>query len=268
MNAMGKSAVVGTPRRWGQRHLGIAQCCAALLSGFLFIADAAIASEFSSRVEHALRAQDMHTLRSLVPHQAAVDFRFALGKTPLMLAGKYANHSAVEYLIESGADVNARTQNGGTPLMFASIGGEPRIIEALLVAGATPNAAGSFRWTALIVAASKGHADAVNILLAYGANVNAADVYGWTPLMRAAGGGKANVVAILLNQSDIDVRAREERGASALHIASEEGHRALVETLVNAGAPLGLRDRKGLTAEDYARGNKHASIANWLGSRK
>ena len=56
--------------------------------------------------------------------------------TPLMVACSVGSATAVERLLEAGAEVGARTVEGGTALQFASYTGRLHVVELLLAAGA------------------------------------------------------------------------------------------------------------------------------------
>ena len=119
------------------------------------------------------------------------------------------------------------------------------MIALLLDHGANVNTLGHFNWSALMVAASKGHGESVRLLLESGADPNVQDTYGWTPLMRAVYGDKHDAVTTLLQSDRVDLEARDERGATALHIAVERGRAATVGELLARGADPGSVDDAG-----------------------
>jgi ankyrin repeat protein len=93
-----------------------------------------------------------------------------------------------------------------------------------------------------MLAAVKNHAGLAEQLLARGADVNAADVYGWTPLLRAVYEKRPAVVRVLLRDASIDVNARNELGATALHYAAALGDPEMVRSLLHKGADADARD--------------------------
>lgn len=200
----------------------------------------------------------------LVDAGVDVDAQRSDGKTLLILAAKNSDVILVRKLIGAGADVNTTTGNGGTALMFAAIRGDIETQTALLDAGADVNAVGGFDWTALMVATVKGHIDAVRQLLASGADPNLRDIYGWTPLMRAVYEDRERVVQALLEQSDVQLNARNDQGATALYLAAVQGNEPLTRALLLAGADARIGDRDGRAPENVAAAAGHETIARLL----
>src|SRR5262249_5044313 len=89
-------------------------------------------------------------------------------------------------------------------------------------------------------------------------------------IVYAAGHGYASVVALLL-QAGVDVNRRYAHGLTALMWAA--GHDAsagvddvdaTIKTLIDHGAALGLKDDRGKTAADIARGLGHEQAVRLL----
>ena len=247
----------------GRRHLA-----------FLFVvfAAAALARAAETGEEALARAideEDLLALEHLVGGRVDVDLQAGRGKTALMVAAKHGHVDLVRRLLRTGADVNARSHNGGIALMFAALGSSPQTLELLLGAGAEVNAVGGFDWTALMIATVKGDTIAVKRLLDHGAEVNRADVYGWTPLMRAAFEKRSGVVSALLGSPDLDLHARNEVGATALHLAAFSGSTDIVEALVSHGSSSHAVDDEGRTpAEAAVQGGYPALAARLVGEHR
>jgi ankyrin repeat protein len=120
--------------------------------------------------------------------------------------------------------------------------------------------------TALAVAASRGHEGVVKILLARGADASAVTPNGHTPLMNAAGKGHTSVVALLLEgdggKEGID--AKNDRGASALHLASAGGPLDVVRLLLKRGAGVRLQDERGSMPLARAAQHGHEEVVKAL----
>ena len=118
---------------------------------------------------------------------------------PLQNAAAEMSFTAVESLLNQGADVNAKTYDGMTALHFAAMGTQTNILKILLAHQAKVNATNTASgWTPLHFAALFGHKDAVQILLENNADINAKATYGGTtPLHLALEGGHTNVALLL-----------------------------------------------------------------------
>lgn len=198
--------------------------------------------------ETALEAWDGR-LETLHQHAAPSD----AGKTALMEASADGALEPMTALLDAGAEVDQRNANGGTALMYAASAGHLEAMRLLLEHGADPAARARIGWTAMLVAAAKGQDEAVQLLLDAGADPRETDAYGWTPLMRAVSGGYEEAVAVLLACGRVDLKAREESGATALHIAAGRGYVAIVKRLLDAGAERSVPDGEGRTPADVAR---------------
>ena len=243
----------------GRRHgrIRASALALALAASGLSFADAGSTGALVDAIEH----RGFDAARLSIESGADANARLSHGKTPIMLAAKLGDADTVRMLVDAGADVNARTDNGGTPLMFAAISGHEEPVGILIGAGADVNAVAHFDWTPMMVAAAKGHATVIRLLAAHGADPNHPDVYGWTPIMRAANGGKRRAVAALLESPGVDLAAREERGATVLHIAAEQGFGEIVAMLLRAGADREIRDRFGRDAAAVATAAGHPGVA-------
>lgn len=226
------------------------------------------AGDVDEAFEAALERGDMTGAVELLGEGADPNVRLGHGKTALMAAAKVGAADLASHLLEYGVDVNARNDNGGTALMFAAIPGHLETMALLIEQGADVNAVGHFNWTALMVAASKGHADSVRLLLRNGADPNVQDTYGWTPLMRAVYGNKRGAVTALLEHERLNLEVRDERGATALHVAVERGQSVLVSQLLASGADPGSIDDAGRNLLHKASVQGYDDIASMLEARK
>lgn len=175
------------------------------------------------------------------------------GKTELMQAAGDGDLGLVEALLEGGAAIDERNANGGTALMYAVSYNHLDIVALLLARGADPNAQARIGWTAILVGAAKGRDGAIRLLLEAGADPAVTDAYGWTPLMRAVSGDYLEAVNALLASGRAELEAREESGATALHIAAGRGFARIVGRLLEAGAEPLAADGAGRTPAEVAR---------------
>ena len=154
-------------------------------------------------------------------------------------------------MIESAARIQApwlaearakgREEGGVTQLMDAAYEGNEQRVRELVAAGAPLDLVDSGGWSALRWASSHGHVRVAKLLLdgkyeGKGADINLQDNFGSTPLMAACFRGHEAVVRLLLERG-ADVTLRTKKGRTALSLA-RRSERAAIMTLLEAhGAP-------------------------------
>ena len=157
----------------------------------------------------------------------------------------------ISRLIAKGAAVDARLKSAA--LQRNHTPGEP-----LLGAGTTP----------LMRAARNGDYAAVKILLAAGADPKLTQPNGTNALIMAGGVGRGLGVfakdvgtesdlrqtAVLLLDRGVDVNATTTDGTTALHLAAQAGMDSVVLLLVERGAKLDMKDKRGRLPVDVALG--------------
>lgn len=198
----------------------------------------------------------------LLERGAALDHPNLGGTTPLLAAVQQSRQRMVSDLIAAGADVNHANREGVTPVMAAAFEGDRRMLSALLDAGADPNAEDRHGKGALIYAAGRAFPAIVEVLLESGVDPDRVWGNSLTALMWAA--GHANdapapdgvAVARLLLGAGAGIDRQDDRGRTALMIASERGHAQMVEFLAKAGADTGINDKTSATAWDLAANDK------------
>ncbi|KAE9417465.1 hypothetical protein Angca_004377, partial [Angiostrongylus cantonensis] len=172
--------------------------------------------------------------------------------TPLSLAASGGYVEIVNMLLNAGAEINSRTGSklGISPLMLAAMNGHKEATRVLLEQGSDINAQiETNRNTALTLACFQGRTEVVGLLLQYNANVEHRAKTGLTPLMEAANGGYVEVGELLLDAcADPNTAPVPSSRDTALTIAADKGHERFVDMLVNRGAHIDARNKKGCTA--------------------
>lgn len=116
-------------------------------------------------------------------------------------------------------------------LVRAAHSGDISKVRELLDRGADANARVDDDWTALIVASSKGHTSVVRMLLDKGADINAKNKAGGTALTSASFNGCTETVKLLLDRGANFNAKVTATGATALILASSQGHNEIVRLL-------------------------------------
>ncbi|XP_028290833.1 protein phosphatase 1 regulatory subunit 16A [Gouania willdenowi] len=181
----------------------------------------------------------------------------------------------VRQLLNSGVSPDLVNEDGLTALHQCCIDDFVEIVQCLLDAGACVNACDSELWTPLHAAATCGHTALVQLLMQAGADLLAVNADGNMPydlcedeatlelleMVMAEHGitqdridecRAAKEIAMLadvraLIESDADLNAQDNNGASLLHIASANGYMSVAELLLENRAQVEVKDCDGWT---------------------
>lgn len=215
-------------------------------------------------------------------HAATVD-RLLLGGARTAIAN-HSGQTALAIAREDGADAIAARiaahdralagQVAGLTLIAAVTAGDDAAVEQALAEGASPDQqmpmAGSpdDNYTALGIAARQGHLAIARQLLDAGADpgrviglmrgtaLHDATYFGHPAIVRLLTAGDATAAGLRLQGA--------YNGMTALHDAVWQRHADVVRALIDAGAPLDLRDHSGATPRDLALRHRQPELAALL----
>jgi len=186
-------------------------------------------------LHQAARSGELNLAKLLISRGLDINAKDGAGFTPLHHSSRNGHKDVAELLIKNGADVHAGNRNGATPLQLACQIGYKEIIELLVDNGADINSKNNGGGTALHRAAGRCQKDIVEILIVKGADVNARNRGGQSPLHKAAQAGpKTNVELLVSNGANLN--AKNNAGATPLDLAEQKGHTEIVELLKKHGA--------------------------------
>jgi ankyrin repeat protein len=191
----------------------------------------------------------------LVKAGADLDAADGAGETALMKAATYGHVDAVRALVGAGADVKRFSKKGGTAVSFAATEGQAECVRALAELKADVDAKDEKQLTALYYATQQGQTECVRALLELKADPGLRHWQGkggLTLVHVAAYHAHAECLRELLRAGvDPDV-AEHDHGQTAAMYAAGRGYCACLRVLKDAGADLGVVDRKRYTALDWA----------------
>ncbi|KAF4899121.1 Ankyrin-1 [Colletotrichum fructicola] len=208
-----------------------------------------------------------------MPHVRTTNIQWGL---VLQMAAFIGDIKAVDLLLSRGANVNSIGYFYGTALQAASSSGHDKVVQSLLDTGANVNLIAG-RWeTPLRGSLVAGHEQSVKILLQRGARVdneipssqNGSGAQSWkeaqTDLQLGVATKDAKIVKQLLSKGADPIIDLQE-GQHPLIMASGNGSVAIVQDLIQAGAPVNIhgkkrRGYKHFQTEDAS--PMHAAIAN------
>ncbi|XP_059471305.1 ankyrin repeat domain-containing protein 17 isoform X2 [Neocloeon triangulifer] len=204
----------------------------------------------------------------LLSRNANKEHRNVSDYTPLSLAASGGYVNIIKLLLNAGAEINSRTGSklGISPLMLAAMNGHTAAVKLLLDMGSDINAQiETNRNTALTLACFQGRHEVVSLLLDRKANVEHRAKTGLTPLMEAASGGYVEVGRVLLDKgADVNAPPVPSSRDTALTIAADKGHVRFVELLLNRGAQVEVKNKKGNSPLWLAANGGHLNVIEML----
>lgn len=210
--------------------------------------EAAVAAVLRGEAERALALIDGPELRASLEADRAgfANLLSLLAGTPSGALQAYVRR----HLVDDPSLAHARYARGRTLLHRAAALGSAPLADLLLSLGADPNAADDAGHTPLYAAGNEGPADGAEVvptLLRAGAEVDARDrVMRCTALHMAARRGNGAVATALLD-GGADIEAKDRRGDTPLRRAVNCGKTAVAELLLLRGADPQARGSRDLS---------------------
>jgi ankyrin repeat protein len=251
----------------------------------------------------AARAGDIECARLLLGAGSHINETAPDGNTALLIAGHSGHTDLAIFLLEQGADPNA-AGIGYTALHSAVLRSDLTLAKALLAHHANPNArltngtpirrtdpdglllADWVGATPFLLAAKFLNPGMMRALVSGGADPSIPMEDGTTALMVATGLAWANgfdrrsiyivggaappdeneafETAKLAISLGADVNAANQAGDTALHGAAGKGYGRIIQLLVNSGAKLDVKNRRGMTPLMIAKTVKGQPVAELL----
>ena len=179
----------------------------------------------NSIMSAAIGTGDCDTVRWLIEQGVDVNHCDKEGFTAVLNAAQQGNLDVLKLLKESGANIHVQNEMGRNSIMSAAIGtGDCNTVRWLIEQRVDVNHCDKEGFTAVLNAAQQGNLDVLKLLKESGANIHAQTKMGENSIMAASGGtGDYNTMRWLIEQG-IDVNHRNERGATAVHCASQRGN--------------------------------------------
>ncbi|XP_020300342.1 ankyrin repeat and SAM domain-containing protein 1A-like isoform X2 [Pseudomyrmex gracilis] len=185
----------------------------------------------------------------------------ASGYSALHHAALNGHRDVVKLLLQYEASTNVVDAKGSSPLHLAAWAGDAEIVRLILSQGPSVpkvNLATKDNETALHCAAQYGHTEVVAQLLQYGCDPSIRNSRGESALDLAAQYGRLETVELLVRTHPELIESLRNSSSSLifphtpLHLASRNGHRAVVEVLLAAGVDVNTRTSAGTAMHEAA----------------
>ncbi|XP_043268732.1 ankyrin repeat and SAM domain-containing protein 1A-like isoform X2 [Venturia canescens] len=215
------------------------------------------ASGYSS-LHHAALNGHKDIVKLLLQYEASTNVVDAKGSSPLHLAAWAGDAEIVRLILSQGPsvpNVNLATKDNETALHCAAQYGHTEVVAQLLQYGCDPGIRNSRGESALDLAAQYGRLETVQLLVRTHPELieplrssSSSLIFPHTPLHLASRNGHRAVVEVLL-ASGVDVNTRTSAG-TAMHEAALCGKMEVVRALLDRGVDLGIRDSRQNTVLD------------------
>lgn len=168
------------------------------------------------------------------------------------LAIRANDADALLFLLQSGADATEPFSDGDDPLRFVLCHAKPECARAFIVGAKLPNEQEGT--TLACMAVRYGSPEMVRRVLPIFSDAAAEDSFGNNPLLEAARRGRVDVLTAVREVCP-SCAAENKQGETALMHAALSGKAEMVDAVRTAFPNLkpGKKDKKGRTAEDFAR---------------
>lgn len=187
-------------------------------------------------------------------------------ETPLLSAIRSNNISLVKLLLSYGANPIMKNEYGYEPIFEACILNDTNISELLIKdynVNINVNTLNTKR-SPLHYASLHNSVDNVKYLLKNGADIKQIDSDGNNVLCNACWSGNYETVSILLNDKNININERCDKGKTALYYACEFCYENIVKILLENGANPNIYTLEGDTALFQALYKKKKNIINMI----
>src|SRR6202171_3864290 len=250
-----------------RRSIGVAALlCLALLTSIPPPVAAADREMLNSKAEDLIRyTDDVKGLSALIAQGVDVKrpSKNSQGRTLLFSAATEGKIAMMDVVPKAGADPNAKDESGMTALRHVAWTGNNQInvTKRLIAAKTDGNSAADDEWTPLIQVMYADPSVAVpvaQLLMQAGGDASIVNNEGNSALMLASHRDMPVLIPALVKAgADINERGRD---GTSLVVAAEEGHTAVVRTLLDANADPNLGDRHGETPLMKAAKKDHVEI--------
>lgn len=198
---------------------------------------------------------DLEKIKILLEHEADINARTKSGNTALLLAAVGSSQfETVSFLLQNGADPLVKNKRNETPLIRAAIFGDTATLGLLIRNGNDINEIDSNGFTPLLHTLFNVNRAATIYLLENGADAEKVVAFGLTAIIAVVTyNDLPSVLAVL--KATKNINAVDEGGMNALMWAvyNEHDNTAIIKALLDRGVDIHVKDKKGLTALDWAR---------------
>ncbi len=226
---------------------GVTECAQMLLEAGVPVDTRAQSGE--TALMDAARSDNGKIVSLLIDHRADTGAADSRGNTALHLAISNGSSMVIVILIENGAPLNAANKDGNTPLH--EVARNPLLSSAayfLMKSGASLDARNALGQTPAEIALKCNNENCLSSMSKFGISKDTSATADAIALHAAVRAADISTIQNLATKNKCDINGTREGGVTSLHVASYQGHPAIVETLLELGANVHLVDSEKRTA--------------------
>jgi len=177
------------------------------------------------------------------------------------------NNGEIDALIALNSDViNFRDGYGRTPVHSLLANNSDVTVDAFdkLLSATNLNLKDSQDATLLHAACHSGNLPAIEHLFGRGLSLTALTNSNETLIHYAVSSGNVGLIQWLIDTKQIDINAKDQSGETALHRATRQNNREVVELLARNGADLTIKNNEGLRASEIASNMGYHDLVPYL----
>lgn len=207
-------------------------------------------SENGTNDKSALTENGIYDYEDYIDFTEQFQFLSHKMKKPLIESAWEGYEDIVNLLINMDCDINETDRFGRSALFVACYLGRTNVAIKLMNIGANHSLCDANGVSPLFAACRGGYSKIVEALLENEADMLACNTNGFSPLLVASEAGHINIVEQLLqvaDQKNVNIFQNDNLDRSAVFLASINGRKDVVDSLLKKGADLEKCDKKGLS---------------------
>jgi ankyrin repeat protein len=178
-------------------------------------------SEKNACLDLAVASNNLSAVQALLESGANPYYTDQYGFTPLYIAVQKGLFQMVEALLQKGSAFDEVDSHGCSSLHMAVQNGHFKIVDLLLKYGADVNKKSTDHMAPLHIAVNNSDIKILELLLKNKADPNQLDSDGFAPILRAVGNNDLNIVKLLLEYGASQKIAKTDDGCTPLFIAAQ-----------------------------------------------
>ena len=185
------------------------------------------------------------------------------GDTILLWASKEGQYEIAKVALEKGANINEINKTTGeTALINSSRSGHVELTKMLIQKGADIELKDNTGTDALSWACTRGHLDVFRVIIENNRHVSFKNMGACLALSSYS--DNKNLINSLVQDYDVDINSRDQKGNTSLMIATKRNQLGLIKLLIDLEVDINIKDNYGRNSLILAVQGENIHIAKYL----